>query len=241
MKISIFLRTIVILSMCLFTGLELLAQDIKEEKTYPYELSTKEEVIKFNILKKIPSRFKPQMNHIYYWFINNSIHKNNGGIGGKLLHGKYSSYNINMSLKESGVFCYGEKKGIWISWFPNGYIASKTHWKNGLLHGKSIIYSEDLRQWVQSTYKYGKLNGIQKSYTNSICDSSQKYKNGVRILPKVRQKKINTDEKHSKKNKTKPLPTPKKKHIKEASKKEHSGFFAWIKKFFSKKNKTEKL
>jgi hypothetical protein len=219
------------------------AQEIKEEKTYPYELSNKEEVMKFRLLKKLPDHFKPDINHIYYWYINNGIHKNNGGVGGKLLHGKYISYYVDMSLKESGQFHLGQKIGKWMSWYPNGYILSITHWKNGLLQGKAVAYSEDINNWVQSNYCYGKLNGVQKIYTNGICTGKNKYKRGNLIPPKEsRKKEHHKKDPTEKSNKNKQDQDHKnsiKKNSNTDSKPSQRKFSQWIKKLFTKKKKTE--
>lgn len=244
MRHPLLLRSLLLLLICFSVNVGLNAQDIKEEKTYPYELSNKGEVIKFRLLKKNPRHFKPEINHIYYWFLSNGIHSTNGGVGGKLLQGTYTSYYADMSLKESGKMQLGQKTGKWTSWYQNGTIQSRVHLKNGLIHGKCITYDEDIRNCVQSNYHLGKLKGLQRTFVNGVCIEKKKFRQGTLIPPKEpRVKKTHKKEKEEKPIKKKRDPQEKK-SIKKDHKKDlqpaQKKCCLWVKKIFVGKKKSKK-
>jgi antitoxin component YwqK of YwqJK toxin-antitoxin module len=69
---------------------------------------------------------------IYYWYSNNQIKTTRGGYSGKLLHGFYTDFYANNSLKEQGRFKMGLKVGEWKAWSGEGLLVVTTY-KHGML------------------------------------------------------------------------------------------------------------
>jgi antitoxin component YwqK of YwqJK toxin-antitoxin module len=117
----------------------------------------------------------------YYWFYQGEIKSAQGTHSGKLLEGPYEKYNRKRVLLEKGEFLQGLKDGTWLTWHANGNVASKTEWKDGyrqgvcqtffpsgtrqsvepyrdhVLHGKRVFYSEGGEITFSQTYRKGKL------------------------------------------------------------------------------------
>jgi antitoxin component YwqK of YwqJK toxin-antitoxin module len=155
---------------------------VRTAKTYTIEISDKGCISRFSVLAKDSEKKIPKVNHIYYWYLANSIQKSNGGIGGKLLHGSFQSFYDGFALQESGKYRYGQKTGVWMLWYPNGTIKIRSKWKNGLLNGRSLSYSPDLKTCEESRYRSGLPDGKQKIYENRICVSVKKFENGKEII-----------------------------------------------------------
>ncbi len=117
---------------------------------------------------------------LYFWYKAGNIHKSRGGIGGDVLHGKYSEYFENGNLKIQGGFLLGTKDGVWKEWYSNGELRSVVSWKKGQLNGVSKKYD---------------LNGKVQKETN--------YKDGEIVetkVKKVKKEKVKTDKSSKKSN-----------------------------------------
>lgn len=114
-------------------------------------------VIDMKIIEEdIKINTKPHLT--YYWYKNRKIFTNQGGIGGKVLDGKYMCYSDTDLLIEEGKFYRGLKHGLWKKWDEQGNLLYQKNYARGLLQGKSIFYSQgSVIEIVE--YKKGKATG----------------------------------------------------------------------------------
>jgi hypothetical protein len=162
----------------LITGMFLPVNGIPEKtSTYTVYINFKDYTVRANLLYDA-GKVKAKNGHVYYWYINNDIKKTDGSFDGKLLHGEYKSFFLDMNLKEQGVFNYGLKEGIWKSWFANGKIHEISMYKNGLEHGVHELYNEDGNLLAKTEFKNGVQNGKSIFYKNEKIDTLITFKDG---------------------------------------------------------------
>lgn len=101
-------------------------------------------------------------NLVYYWFYSDKVNHNIGGYSGSLLDGKYKVFDLKKNLITQGRFHKGIKCGEWKKWNHKNGSCLTDHWKNGIKHGRSIIYSGDGKILSLTHFKNGLKNG--KSY-----------------------------------------------------------------------------
>ncbi len=131
----------------------------------------------------------------YYWYSANKIQETMGGIEGKALHGLYSAFYLNGNLKEKGVFKTGVKNGEWTTWYENGKIKEIITWKKGIRSKSSFNYNSEGAIVSSSEYKNGKLNGYLVQYKNGAVLEKKKYKDGIEVIIKVKEKKEKKEKK----------------------------------------------
>ncbi|WP_052496118.1 toxin-antitoxin system YwqK family antitoxin [Pedobacter lusitanus] len=124
----------------------------------------------------------------YYWYSNNQIKITQGGFSGKLLNGLYSSYYDNKSLQEQGYFKMGLKTGEWKSWTEDGQLISDVTFYNGVPEGDFYKYDGHGKLLEKGRNVNGKLEGEFVKYQGD-SSVSVKYKNGVVVPPKIKEKK----------------------------------------------------
>lgn len=105
------------------------------------------------------SQKKIKLNHelIYFWYKSRSINSTKGGYSGKLLYGKFERFTNTNKLIEQGYFKNGLKCKYWKKWFENGELKSVSKYKNGLKHGKELIYNTEGILISEEKYSKGKL------------------------------------------------------------------------------------
>jgi uncharacterized protein len=87
-------------------------------------------------------------------------------------------------LKTEGFYVIGNKEGEWKTWFRNGLVKSKAHFKNGLQDGRAeewYDYLVDSQHVVRlaGEYKAGIQTGKWESYyRNGQIETEQMYENG---------------------------------------------------------------
>lgn len=101
------------------------------DKNFRYEFYTTD--------KKID----PKTTKTYSWFKGGLIHEAQGGIGGDLLHDKFTKMYLNNQLAEQGEFKNGLRVGLWKTWHQNGVLATTQIWSGGLRCGKYFRYDEN--------------------------------------------------------------------------------------------------
>jgi hypothetical protein len=192
--LTIFYNTLLLL----ISGMFLPLNGIPEKtSTYTVYINFKDCTVRANLLYD-SEKVKAKNGHTYYWYINNDIKKTDGSFDGKLLHGEYKSFFLDMNLKEQGLFNYGLKEGIWKSWFSNGKIHEISVYKNGLEHGVHEVYDENGNLSAKKEFKNGVQNGKSIFYKNGKIDTVITFKDGK---PKP-QRQVKTHQK-SKKNEAK--------------------------------------
>ena len=84
-------------------------------------------------------------------------------------------FHENGSLMSNGIFRGKEKDSIWVNFGPSERLSNKEEYKNGVLHGKKIVYyvPEDLNNKSQIPaavyiYKNGVLEGEFKEYFEDL-------------------------------------------------------------------------
>lgn len=160
------------------------AKDFYDIDSYLHTISSAAGKITFYTipLGKFPG--KMELNKTYFWYSNNSLSSTQGGYSGKFLHGLYSSFYLNKSLKEQGRFHIGLKEGIWKSWSEVGLLTEVMEYKKGLLDGKFFSYKPSGILSQEGRYRKGKLHGKLKSFSGNDSARITMYKNG-KPVPKV--------------------------------------------------------
>jgi hypothetical protein len=133
----------------------------------------------------------PREDRYYYWFMAGQIKRTRGGVDGKVLHGKYTAYYFNKSLKQKGLFYKGLKNGRWISWYPNGEINSISHWKKGILNGEYSVWSPEGKLVEKGNYKNERKVGEWQYISKEGYKTTKRYRNGDEYIgpSKIAEKK----------------------------------------------------
>lgn len=195
---------LITLTLIFFLGinfLRLYSQELKmpKVKTNEFTIITPESVIKFDVLVKRYPKVHVRNGCMYHWYHANTILQTDGSFDGKLLHGKYVVYYLNNNLKIKGKFDYGLKNGGWKSWYDNGNLNEITSWKKGTKKGCYSLYNTNGELTETGRYKKNLLQGFVKNYVDGKVISEQKYKNGIVVLPKAKEKnkEMSIDNKNS--------------------------------------------
>lgn len=112
-------------------------------------------LVKVNVLIS-EEEFKIKDELKYYWYNNDIIGCNRGGVHGKPLHGEYTICNIDGNLLVQGNFEHGLKHGKWKYWYVNGEIKRAENWKEGLKDDIQKYYSESGEIVKELRYKKNK-------------------------------------------------------------------------------------
>lgn len=170
-----------------FTGIYAQQPKIPKLKTYEFTVSSSDSVMIFDVLAKHEPKIDVKNGRMYYWYKSNAIMHTNGGFDGKLLHGTYSAFFINKNLKEKGKFKNGLKTGEWKTWHDNGNIKEIALWSNGLKDGHYTVYDINGDLIELGEYKNNKHHGTVKTFFEGKIKSTQKYKNGIAMEPKIKK------------------------------------------------------
>jgi antitoxin component YwqK of YwqJK toxin-antitoxin module len=128
-------------------------------------------------------------------------------VGEFIYYFKSGKIKSKMFFKENGTICYSTifhedennfpmasgkyiqklKDSVWNYWGPSGRISMKESFKNGVLHGKKIIYyvpevvnDKSVIVAQELNYDDGELEGEQKEFfNNGVLKSSIYYKKGL--------------------------------------------------------------
>ncbi|MBO9620907.1 MAG: hypothetical protein J7539_17940 [Niabella sp.] len=123
----------------------------------------------------------PQLHsrHFYTWFKSGHIYTTEGSFYGKLLHGDYKVVDKERHLLEEGRFRMGERKGLWRTWYENGFLKTRTQKRfwDGALAIKEYSAAGSLTK--RGFEKDGRFTGWQ---TEPVKDSILvvHYKKGMR-------------------------------------------------------------
>lgn len=129
------------------------------------------------------SKYKPDINAVYYWYQSNRIKKNLGGYNGKLLDGKYLVFDMNNNLITEGCFEKGIKSGTWKKWMPKGGLIRYEEWENGTKHGSCIAYSTEGKILYSKSYRKGLPDGEYKEYSGDSLIIDKMYREGIEVVP----------------------------------------------------------
>lgn len=207
----------------------LLAQSYSPNKR-SVSVNTADSIVRAEIWNT-ETTIKPSPELDYYWYHAGVINHNHGGYSGKLLHGKYETFDNQRNLIAQGSFANGVMTGIWNRWYSNGNIRFSGEYKEGKLIGIVKAYTKDGKLLSAVTYAKGLMDGKALFYgTDTVI--SRKYKAGKEIfaMPKKTKEKKKTQEK-VKPSEAGPLPT-----AVESKPKKKWNPFAFLKK---KEKKTE--
>lgn len=131
---------------------------IKEAGVRPVTITTEDSLIKAFVWDK-PIKRHVKVKYPYYWYGNNSIHKNVGNFSGKLLHGKYEVFDSKNNLVSKGNFDKGLKQGVWTYWHSGGSMKSLFTYKNGILEGPFKLYDGLGKLREEGAFNEDNLNG----------------------------------------------------------------------------------
>lgn len=147
--------------LCIIFATIIFAQDYDSKyNTRTVIISTPDSVIKAKILNT-KKDFKIDDELMYYWFSDDKMGSNRGGVNGNALHGTYTVYDSENRLMTRGEFRNGLKIGKWKRWYKNGELKSVEN------------YSEGLKDDIQSYYN-----------VNGEIVKEVDYKKGVKVDPK---------------------------------------------------------
>src|ERR1044071_2578906 len=68
------------------------------------------------------------------------------------------------ALAEEGRYFDNHKDGPWNTYFPNGNLQSVITWKDGVLHGKTLVYNENNHVIKEVEYENGVPQGLMLTY-----------------------------------------------------------------------------
>lgn len=84
----------------------------------------------------------------------------------KKREGKWVYYHQKTdSIMMTEMYRHDKLQGLQKTYFPNGKLAEKTEYQDGLKHGESFIYTENGQVTKQLNYKNGELHGEAVYYT----------------------------------------------------------------------------
>lgn len=154
------------------TKLMLLAQDYTNTRTIV--LNYPDSVIKVQILST-QEDIKILDNLKYYWYNNNTIGYNRGGINGTPLHGIYKACNKDGILLTKGEFKHGLKEGKWKTWYISGELKAVENYKNGLKDNVQTYFSENGEVFKEIKYKKGVVIAKKEtSFLKSVFKKKEK-------------------------------------------------------------------
>lgn len=144
-------------------------------------------------------RTKANIRTSYYWYDKDKILMNQGGFGDKLLDGLYQVVTKNRQLITEGHFKIGAKSGVWKRWNEQGLLLDVYHWNKGQTNGEYQLFDKG-ELIEQGQYKNGLLHGKQLIYQKDTTIIN-KYKEGKLVLPKEKKEPVLKEgkEKESKK------------------------------------------
>jgi hypothetical protein len=163
-------------------------------------------------------RVRARDRYMYHWYAAHDIKKSRGGFDGKLLHGQYSEFYSDKSLKEKGIFRKGLKRGKWKAWYTNGQFREIVRYKKGRKHGTFREYSPEGTLLRKGSYHKDYIKGRVKKYQAQEGITTEKYKKGVLVVKKekpVKARKAEKEGKASKKTKNKKKNTKEEESLKE--------------------------
>ena len=134
----------------------------KENKISNYEIiiRTSDGTICTRVLcEKKRINLKPD--RFYYGYYLNRLFYKQGELQGKPLNGKFSRYDMNENIIESGYFKVGLKVGLWKELSAQGALTETKEYRKGILCGKRIIYKNSTPD-IREKYRKGKLIGKPK-------------------------------------------------------------------------------
>lgn len=166
-----------------------LQAQIKQKDYYPVYINYPDYTVKATLVSQ-NKKISIDRDLIYYWYSSNKIQETMGGVDGKILHGLYSSFYLNGNLKEKGNFRTGLKNGEWITWYESGKIKEINTWKKGI-RSTTCIYNPGGELVSKTSYRNGKQSGYQFLYKDGAVYEKKKYRKGIEIIPKVKEKKEN--------------------------------------------------
>lgn len=152
----------------------------------------------------------------YFWFKGGAVHQAESGVGGLLLHGKFTKTFHSNQLAEQGEFDNGLKKGTWKTWYPNGKLETTQYWLDGIRKGTYVRYSQAGEILESGRYRNDKRHG---QWIDHAKNDTVAYKKGVVF---VKKPKLTKEEKAKLKEENAKLKEEKKKtqEIEKLAKKE---------------------
>ncbi len=143
-------------------------KEIYNTNTRTIIITHTDSVIKANVLT-LKEDIKLNDDLKYYWYNNNEIGFNRGGINGKPLHGLYSIYNSENLLLVQGNFNHGLKTGKWKRWYVSGELKKTENYEKGLLNGEKKSFSESGELLETVYYKNGTIvSSEDKSFLSKM-------------------------------------------------------------------------
>ena len=158
----------------------LFAQDYSEKyNTRTIVINYSDSIVKANI-SNTQEDFKIIDDLKYYWYNNDIIGYNRGGVNGKPLHGTYTVCSTEGMLLTTGEFKHGLKNGKWKTWYISGELKEVENWKNGLKHDIQKYYSESGDVVKEVKYKNGEeTENEETSFIKSIFKKKDKEEKAV--------------------------------------------------------------
>lgn len=78
------------------------------------------------------------------------------------LDGESKEYFLSGTLKQKGQYKDNKKVGVWEDFHPNGKRSVLTRYKDGMKHGYTIVYDDNMKRVAETYYYYGRpLTGAE--------------------------------------------------------------------------------
>lgn len=131
-------------------------------------ISTSDSVIKAKILNT-KKDFKIDNELMYYWYSDDKMGSNRGGVNGNALHGTYTVYDSENRLMMQGEFRNGLKTGKWKRWYKTGELKSVEIYKEGRKHDIQRYYKPNGEIEKEVEYKKGeKVDAKNDSFLKNL-------------------------------------------------------------------------
>jgi len=153
------------------------------EGVRPITVTTDDSIVKTFIYDR-PLKKNVREGYVYFWYYDGMIHHNQGDFSGKLLHGKYETFDNQHRLLVKGILRYGVKQGVWTRWNENGTVKESYTFKNGRLEGPFKVFNATGKPLMKGQCKNDLLNGKVIYF---VKDSMiiKRFREGKELLPKV--------------------------------------------------------
>ena len=154
------------------------------------QLHKEESVQEISVLVNSKKTVQPKRDRVYHWYSFDQVQVNEGAFSGQLLHGIYRLYDLSGRLVEQGRFDMGLKAGLWYKWDKDGKINQETEWKNSRKNGKSTSYHNG-RLVREESYRNGLLHGNSILYDLNGNKEVYKFSKGAPVIKAKKEKDEN--------------------------------------------------
>lgn len=120
-------------------------------------------------------------NLLYYSYYNNELHQTQGAYSGHLAHGRYAIYGQQHDIQSLGYFDKGLKPGLWKTWYVGGQLKTLENWSYGQKRGIYEKYHPNGELDQKGIFKNNEMDGKWYSYDSDTIVNIQKWSKGIKV------------------------------------------------------------